>query len=92
MGPSSLQASFPSLHAVPFGMPQALLRGQVSVGEGVTAGGKGRSERRKEGREGTGDENTGGQQGPLALRLLSLYRHENQGPERAETSTGQKES
>ena len=50
------------------GMPQALLRGQVSVGEeeGVTAGGQGRRERRKEEREGTRDENAGGQQGPPA--------------------------
>ena len=64
----------------------------MGEGEGVTAGGKGRSERRKEGREGTRGENAGGQQGPPALRLLSLYRHENQGTERAEPSTGQKES
>lgn len=64
----------------------------MGEGEGMTAGGKGRSERRKEGREGTRDKNAGGQQGPPALRLLSLYRHENQGTERAEPSTGQKES
>lgn len=91
-------SKLPSHHSIRLlsGMPQALLRGQVCVG-----GGGGRDSRRekvgvregrKEGREGTQYENAGGLKGPPALRFLSRYRHENQGPERAEPSTSKKQS